>query len=85
MKFEEKKLEFTAYIETENEKGFLQLEYGQGESLLFLVKNIEEADFFRSKEVIYNELKDNGCNYSKIEFFKKEITINTKITKEVNS
>lgn len=81
MKTEETITQYTAYVETKTNKGYIQLEYGQGESLLFLVENIEDATFFEDKEHIRYELVEENCNYNKIEFFMKKIVITTEILK----
>lgn len=72
---------YTAYVETEKEKGFINYEYGQGECLLFLVNDIEKADFFDDKETILNELTQDNCNFNKIDFYVKKITKITELSK----
>lgn len=74
--------QYTAYIESENNNGYIHFDYGQGEQLLFLVKNIEEADFFKSKQTIFNELSYEDIKLKSIEFIKKTTKITEKIRKE---
>ena len=71
--------EYTAYIKTENEEGFIHLECGQGKILLFLVENIEDAYFYDTKEEIRVTLALRNCDYTNLIFYKREVTTITEL------
>lgn len=81
-KTEDKYIQYTVYIETENEKGFIHLECGQGEVILFLVENIEDAYFYNTKEEIRTSLALRKCDYTNLIFYKREVITIIKINRE---
>lgn len=77
-------MDYAAYVYLEDGCGFVSVEYGQGESLVFLVEDIEDATFFRKKRYVLEELKGQGINYIRIDYYIKKTTITTEIEKEIN-
>lgn len=73
--------EYTAYVKNENKEGFVHFEYGQGEQLLFLVDDIECADFWETKEGLLNELSYEGIKPEQIEFYLRKTEVVTTISK----
>lgn len=74
--------EYTAYVETKDEKGFIHLECGQGEVILFLVENIEDAYFYNTKEEIRTSLALRKCDYTNLIFYKREVTTIIEVRRE---
>ena len=71
---------YIAYIKTENEKGFMYHEYGQGESLLFTSDNIEDAEPYTTIELLEKDLIYEGIKLEYVKIYKK--VIETKIMYE---
>ena len=74
----EEEIMFTAYIKQDNEVGFIQLEWGQGECLIFLTDELEEADLFDSEEQILSFLQNEYYKYDDIKFIERVKTKNVK-------
>lgn len=74
----EKDESYIAYVSTINGDGYIKSEFGQGEFLLFITSDINEAHEFYTKEEAVELLKEESFEYSKINFFIKE---ETKITR----
>ena len=74
----EEEIMFTAYIKQDNEEGFIQLEWGQGECLIFLTDELEEADLFNSEDQILAFLQNENYKYDDIKFIERVKTKNVK-------
>ena len=74
----EEEIMFTAYIKQDNKEGFLGLEWGQGECLIFLTDELEEADLFDSENQILSFLQNENYKYDDIKFVERVETKNVK-------
>ena len=74
----EEEIMFTAYIKQDNKEGFIQLEWGQGECLIFLTDELEEADLFDSEDQILAFLQNENYKYDDIKFVERVETKNVK-------
>ena len=74
----EEEIMFTAYIKQDNKEGFIQLEWGQGECLIFLTDELEEADLFNSEDQILAFLQNENYKYDDIKFVERVKTKNVK-------
>ena len=74
----EEEIMFTAYIKQDNKEGFIQLEWGQGECLIFLTDELEEADLFNSEDQILAFLQNENYKYDDIKFVERVETKNVK-------
>lgn len=78
-------IEYTAYIKTENEEGFIHLDYDYDldKPLLTLVDSIEEAYFYtNSKQNLMSDLAWFGVDYVDLKFYKKKITTIIEISED---
>ena len=67
----EQEIMFTAYIKRADDEGFINLEWGQGEYLIFLTNNIEESELFESEDQILSFLKEENYEYDDIKFIER--------------
>ena len=74
----EEEIMFTAYIKQDNKEGFIQSEWGQGEYLIFLTDELEEADLFDSEDQILAFLQNENYKYDDIKFVERVETKNVK-------
>ena len=74
----EEEIMITAYIKQNNKEGFIQLEWGQGEYLIFLTDELEEADLFDSEDQILAFLQNENYKYDDIKFVERVETKNVK-------